>query len=121
MHDDDLPAHGGGLRRIELFIACFAASVLPATLLTLMFAQPGDFSRVLVAFWKGVLLGPFVECVVYRVPLRVLWLVIGLTCLPLMFAHPIRPGAGSALLTLAGFFVWYTAAFVTIANCETPL
>jgi hypothetical protein len=121
MHDYEQPADGSRQRSVTLFLACVAASVLPALLLTVMFAHPGDFLRVLVAFWKGVLLGPFGECVLYGIPLRVVWLVIGLTCLPLMFAHPVRSSGGSVLLTLAGFFVWYAAAFVTIVNYETPL
>jgi hypothetical protein len=83
-----------------------------------LFARPGDFLRVLPAFWGGVLLGPLTERVFYLERLRPWRLFTALTCLPLMLAHPARPRSLTAALTAAGFVLWYGAALLIIVNYE---
>jgi hypothetical protein len=125
MEDEVTMTHDARLthspNRALLLLGCIAASAFPAVLLTLAFAQQGELLSLLPPFWGGILLGPLSERVLYIGRLETIWLLVALTCLPLMLAHPLRPNWGTAALTVVGFTVWYAAAFLIISNWEAPV
>jgi hypothetical protein len=108
------------MKRLWLFALCLTASVVPTLSLAGLFGL-GDFLLGLGLVWVGVLLGPLAEVVLYGGPPGPCWLVPALACPPLMVAHPIRPGWASGALTIAGFALWYAAAFLAIGIHEAPV
>jgi ABC-type Mn2+/Zn2+ transport system permease subunit len=116
-------------RRWSLLGAGWAASLLPALLLACTFAQSGWFCSTFLAFWAEILAGP----AKYWIPVFsgqpspygshpmtgvTTWVYV--VCLPMTFAHPIRPGLLTGFVTAMAFTVWYAWAFVSLAAYEFP-
>ena len=117
----------GYYRRWGVFGAGLAASVLPALLLTAAFAHLERWFSTFLAFlveflvgpvkyWAPVLLGYPSEYALHPMPGASTW--IYLVCLPLTFAHPIKPCFLTGWLTALAFAVWYGWAFLILGAFE---
>ena len=117
----------GRCRRWVVFVPGVTASLLPALLLTNVFAQSGHHASTLFAFWIELLIGP----VKYWLPVLVgtpspyalhpmpgnsTW--VYLVCLPLTFSHPVKPRLLTGWMTVMAFAVWYGWAFLALLAFE---
>jgi hypothetical protein len=114
-------------RRWLIFVPGIVGSFLPALLLTTFWARPGRYWNTLLLFWKELLVGP----VNYWVPILLgepskyglhpmagvsTWLFA--VCFLMTLAHPIKPRPLTAVVTSAGFVIWYGWAFLALNAFE---
>jgi len=114
-------------RRWAVFGAGLTASLLPALLLSATWAQPGRFASTLRGFWAEILFGPVTYWlrvlfghpgphVIHPMPGVSTWVYA--ICLPLAFAHPLKPRPFTGWVTVAAFGVWYGWAFLILNSFE---
>jgi hypothetical protein len=96
-------------KRWGLLLLGISSSCPISVVLSAFFAAPGLFVPVALNVWWLSLLGPLSNYVIYggQRGEDPQWLLLALVCLPLMVAHPVKPRAATAWLTIIGFCGWY--------------
>jgi hypothetical protein len=97
---------GPGVLLGGLFAAVFYLLELPSA------SSPLDRFLTWLEILSGPVYGTWLGLAMFH------WLVlIGWCGLPLTMAHPIRPNAATAFLSLIGLVLWFGSGWVTIVVC----
>lgn len=117
----------GRRRRWGVVVPAVGASILPAALLTIVFAQPRTVLPTFLSCWVEILVGPLKYWLPFLMghpikysihPMAGIAIWIYLTCLLLILSHPANPRAATALMTIIGSVAWYSWVFLAIAAVE---
>jgi hypothetical protein len=92
------------------------ATVVPAALLAAAYASRGHFLTTVISCCEELLIGPLKyriaplvgnpnQYAIHPMDGYAIW--VYLTCLILVFAHPIRPNLFTGCVSAAGFIAWY--------------
>lgn len=103
---------GIGVALAFLFSGCTATTQIPDS------TSVGG--RLLV--FAGMMAGPFCAYVLLGVtdlshsPIMI-WQALGVFSIPLIAAHPIKPGVGTGCISAMGIAFWFWAGFISVIYC----
>src|SRR5262245_41734730 len=95
---------------------CIAASIIPSAFLTSLFAAPGTFLQELPETCLGFLLGPLCQYRYFANSADIDWICLAIVLAPTLVAHAVWPRVSTAVVTSAGFLIWYGAAFLVVVR-----